>query len=187
MLSSQQQTIRRILRVNHAGEHGAIAIYERQIRMSRHYPDLLPWLQETLGHEKQHRGRFRALMPNRLAKPCRAMAVWNTGGALLGLLTAAFGRFGVIVCTAAVERTVHRHLVEQIRYLADRDRELAETIRDIQREEDAHLAFAEANHDPQSIPARLLGAFVAIATEILILISTRGDSTKLRNQLGAAH
>jgi len=126
-------------------------------------------------------------MPDRLAKPCRAMVVWNTGGDLLGLLTAAFGRFGVIVCTAAVERTVHRHLVEQISYLANRDWELAETIRDIQREEDAHLAFAEANHNPQSVPARLLGAFVAMATEVLIWISTRGDSAILRKQLSAAH
>ncbi|HVJ41669.1 MAG TPA: demethoxyubiquinone hydroxylase family protein [Dongiaceae bacterium] len=186
MSSHQEQIIRRILRVNHAGEHGAIAIYERQIRMSLRYPDLLPWLQETLGHEQKHRDRFRALMPSRFAKPCRAMAIWNTGGAFLGLMTAAFGRFGVIVCTAAVERTVHRHLVEQITYLSDRDPELAQTINDIQCEEDAHLAFAEAHHDPRLLSARLLSAFVAAATEVLIWISTRGDSAKLRDQLRAA-
>jgi ubiquinone biosynthesis monooxygenase Coq7 len=174
------EAVRRILRVNHAGEHGAIAIYRRQINAARkRFPDLLPWLEETLKHELQHRDRFRAMMPSRAAKPCRAMAVWTIGGALLGSCTSALGRFGVIVCTAAVERTVHRHLVQQIAYLDERDPELAALIRDIQDEEDAHLAFAEANHDNRALPARLISVIVAATTELLIWISTRGDSTKL--------
>jgi ubiquinone biosynthesis monooxygenase Coq7 len=183
-LAEQDQVIRRILRVNHAGEHGAITIYRQQIGAAkRAFPDLLPWLEETLAHEQQHRDRFHAMMPSRAAKPCRAMAVWEVGGAILGSATAIWGQFGVIVCTAAVERTVHRHLVQQINYLETRDPELAAVIRDIQRDEDAHLAFAEANHDPSRLPARLLAALVAWATETLIWISTRGDSVKLSRAL----
>lgn len=124
-------------------------------------------------------------MPTRAAKPCRMMFVWSWGGALLGALTALFGRSGVFVCTAAVERTVHKHLVEQIEFLEKTDTALAEIVRDILKEEDAHLAHAEANHDDRTWFARGLGALIAASTETLIFLSTRGDSLRLRRAMAA--
>lgn len=178
--------IRRILRVNHAGEHGAVAIYSAQLAHARRaHPDLVPWLEDTLGHEQRHRARFSEAMPARHAKPCRLMFVWSFGGAMLGALTAACGRAGVYVCTAAVERTVHKHLVEQIAFLDRADPELAAAVRDILVEEDTHLAHAEAHHDTRSLFARALGALVSAATETLILLSTRGDSLRLRSAMAA--
>jgi ubiquinone biosynthesis monooxygenase Coq7 len=178
--------VRRILRVNHAGEQGAISIYGAQIALAKaRYPDLLPWLQETLEHEKRHRTTFLELMSSRATTPCPAVSVWSVGGAVLGFVTALFGRLGVIVCTAAVERTVHKHLVEQIAYLSGRDDELAAGIRNVQVEEDAHLAFAEARHDPAAPLARLLSATVSVVTEVLIWVATRGDSMRLNAALRA--
>ena len=91
-----------------------------------------------------------------------------------------------MVCTAAVERTVHRHLLEQIAYLEPHDPELAQVIRDIQTDEDAHLAFAEAHAVQTTAFARMLAAIVTAATEMLIFLSTRGDSLRLRHALNAA-
>lgn len=182
-----KRIVRRILRVNHAGEQGAIMIYGVQISLAgSRYPDLLPWLQETLAHEKKHRATFRELMPQRATTPCPAVAIWSVGGAVLGFVTALFGRSGVVVCTAAVERTVHKHMVEQIEYLSGRDDELADGIRKVQVEEDAHLAFAEANHDPRAPFARMLSAVVAVVTEVLIWLATRGDSMRLNAALREA-
>jgi ubiquinone biosynthesis monooxygenase Coq7 len=178
--SDEKRVVQRILRVNHASEQGAIAIYGAQIsRAKSRYPDLLPWLEETLGHEKKHRETFLALMSARAITPCPVAGIWSGGGAVLGFVTALFGRSGVVVCTAAVERTVHKHLVEQIAYLQGRDSALADGIRQVQVEEDAHLAFAEANHDPRAPFARLLSTAVAVVTEILIWLATRGDSARL--------
>jgi ubiquinone biosynthesis monooxygenase Coq7 len=178
--------IRRILRVNHAGEHGAVAIYSAQLQHARRaHPDLVPWLEDTLGHEQRHRARFRDAMPARAAKPCRMMFVWSFGGAMRGALTAACGRAGVYVCTAAVERTVHKHLVEQIAFLDRADPELAAAVRDILIEEDAHLAHAEARHNTRTFFARTLGALVSAATETLIFLNTRGDSLRLRSAMSA--
>jgi len=178
--SDARRMVKRILRVNHAGEQGAIAIYGAQIsRAKSRYPDLLPWLVETLGHEKKHRDTFLALMSARTVTPCPAVGIWSVGGAMLGFVTALFGRHGVVVCTAAVERTVHKHLVEQIAYLQGRDDALADGIRQVQVEEDAHLAFAEANHDPRTSFARFLSVAVEVVTEILIWLATRGDSARL--------
>lgn len=181
------RVVQRILRVNHAGEQGAIAIYGAQItRARRRYPDLLPWLEETLAHERKHRDTFFAFMTARAITPCPVAGVWSVGGAVLGFTTALLGRFGVVVCTAAVERTVHRHIVDQIAYLSTRDATLADGIRNVQVEENAHLAFAEARHDPTAPMARLLSAAVAMVTEALIWVATRGDSVRLHSTLRAA-
>ena len=182
-----ERIVRRILRVNHAGEQGAISIYGVQISLAKsRYPDLLPWLQERLAHEKRHRNTFLQLMPKRGTTPCPVVSVWSVGGAILGFVTALFGRFGVIVCTAAVERTVHKHMLEQIAFLSGRDDELADGIRKVQVEEDAHLAFAEANHDPKTPVARMLSAAVGVVTEVLIWLATRGDSVRLTAALREA-
>ena len=159
---------------------GRDRIYGAQVaRAKSRFPDLLPWLEETLGHEKKHRDTFFQLMSARCVTPCPVAGVWSVGGALLGFVTALFGRVGVVVCTAAVERTVHKHLVEQIAYLRGRDDALAEGIRQVQIEEDSHLAFAEANHDPHAPFARALSMAVAVVTKILIWVATRGDSARL--------
>jgi len=185
--TEQYRLIRRVLRVNHAGEHGAISIYNAQIRAAQsRCPALTPWLLDTLGHECRHRDAFLAAMPDRNAKPCRAMFVWALGGNALGFVTALFGQYGIMVCTAAVERTVHQHLDEQIEYLSGRDAELATLIQTVKKDEDSHLAYAEAHHNPHSFSARVLAGIVALATEMLIWISTRGDSLRLRASLQAA-
>ena len=107
----------------------------------------------------------------------------SIGGAALGRATALLGPLGIVVCTAAVERTVHGHLDEQIAFLAGRDERLTSLIREIQIEEDEHLAFAEARHDRHALGARLLSAFVSGATTFLIALSTRGNSLRLRRAL----
>lgn len=187
MSDEQLRIIRRILRVNHAGEHGAVSIYGAQIvRARRRWPDLLPWLEETRDHEVEHRARFLDAMPERSAKPCRALYVWKYGGALLGSITALLGRDGVLRCTVAVERTVHGHLCEQIEFLETRDPPLGEIVRDILREENEHLAHAQAGVNGASHIGGILERVVAAATEVLICLSTRGDSLRLKQLMRAA-
>lgn len=82
-------------------------------------------------------------MDARNVTPCGSLVIWSAGGAVLGAMTAALGRDGVFVCTAAVERTVRRHLEEQAHFLAQADPELAAIVRDILVEEDAHLGYAQ--------------------------------------------
>jgi 3-demethoxyubiquinol 3-hydroxylase len=185
-LATEQRLIRRILRVNHAGEHGAVSIYSAQIfHLGARHAEVRAWLTDTLDHERAHRAAFREAMPSRAAKPCRALGVWSIGGWVLGCLTALMGRTGVMACTAAVERTVHGHLQEQIAFLRRRDVELATLVEHIQAEELSHLTYSETNLPPGSPLARFLAPVVASATELLIAISTRGDSIRLRRTLHA--
>jgi ubiquinone biosynthesis monooxygenase Coq7 len=180
----QARLASQILRVNHAGEHGAMAIYRAQMaQLGNKRPELTRWLNETLTHETNHRERFRAAMADRSVTPCGALAVWSVGGSLLGRSMAMFGPFGVMVCTAAVERTVHRHLNDQVVFLSGYDDALANLIREIQIEENEHLEYAEARHNPAGLFARLLSSLVAGATELLIMASTQGSSIGLSRRI----
>ena len=170
--------------MNHAGEHGAVSIYETQLaRANQSFQDLAPWLEETLSHEVNHRKHFKDAMPTRGAKPCRLMFVWSFGGALLGGLSTFLGRAGIYACTIAVEKTVHRHLVEQIAFLEAADKDLAGIVSSILIEEDAHLHHAQSHQDSNGMFINILEACVSAATELLIFVSTRGDSLRLKKEL----
>lgn len=178
-------TIARIVKVNHAGEFGAIRIYSAQLMMARRFwPDCYPALAEMLGDERNHCAIFRAAMPPRNSRPCRVMQFWSYGGWMLGFLTACLGRKGIWACTAAVEAAVHRHLDDQLHFLRDRDAELYRIILSIREEELAHLHHAEAQlgSDPG---LRVLRRSIALATDALIWLSTWGDSSRMAYALKA--
>src|SRR5262245_32720657 len=180
-------TVARILKVNHAGEYGAIRIYSAQIGVAkRRFPDMVPALAEMLGHEKQHCAKFFAAMPARGSRPCRVMSLWSLGGSLLGLLTALAGRQSIWVCTAAVEAAVHRHLDDQLHFLSGRDADLHALILSIREEELAHLCHAQAQLPALGLSQRALQAAIASATDVLIWLSTWGDSTRMARDLRRA-
>ena len=187
MSPQEQLTIARILKVNHAGEFGAIRIYRAQIWVARRrYPELCAFLKETLGHEVRHCSLFLGAMPQRHARPCRVMAFWGNGGWVLGFFTALLGRQGVWICTAAVEAAVHRHLQDQLHFLRDRDPELHALIASIQNEELMHLQHAEERLEARTFRSRLLREAISKATDAVIWLSTWGDSTAMARELAAA-
>src|ERR1700691_2161471 len=84
-----RRTIKQILRVNHAGEYGAIRIYQAQIVVARlRQRAIVAFLLETLSHEREHLAAFRELMWPRGTRPCGAVPLWGLGGAALGFVTA---------------------------------------------------------------------------------------------------
>jgi ubiquinone biosynthesis monooxygenase Coq7 len=187
LTTEDQLTIARILKVNHAGEYGAIRIYRAQLWIARRrYPDMVAFLEETLGHEVEHCALFRNAMPKRGAKPCRVMAFWGNGGLVLGFLTGLMGRQGIWICTEAVEATVHRHLEDQMFFLRVRDPELHALIGGIQSEELHHLHYAQERITTRGLRARFLRSFISMATEAVIWLSTWGDSTRMATDLAAA-
>jgi 3-demethoxyubiquinol 3-hydroxylase len=178
------RTIARIIKVNHAGEHGAIRIYRSQIAIARwRCPDVVPVLEEMLTHEVSHRARFAEAMPSRQAKPCRMLFLWGVGGRLLGIGTALLGRNGIWACTAAVEEAVHRHLNDQLAFLSGRDQELYTLIDSIKAEELSHLDLAEKRLTARGPIVRMLRRSIDAVTELLIFMSTSGESVRMAREL----
>ncbi|MFK0208986.1 demethoxyubiquinone hydroxylase family protein [Agrobacterium sp. NPDC090283] len=177
-------TVRRILKVNHAGEFGAVRIYGAQIWVARWlFPDIVPALQEMREDEIDHCRLFKEAMPARNAKPCRVMAFWSLGGFLLGFLTALGGRNMIWICTEAVESTVHRHLEDQLAFLQTKDSELHKLIASIQEQELAHLLEAEKNQTARGSGYRLLLPIIGFLTDLMIWLSTWGDSSWMRAEM----
>lgn len=183
MNDRSKTTIQRILKVNHAGEYGAIRIYRSQLLISKLlHKDLVPFLANTLCHEIKHCQKFSGAMPSYNARPCWLMWLWGIGGYALGLLTALMGKNAILICTASVEKTVHAHLNDQIQFLETIDDDLKRLIEDIQKEEIEHLAYAEENVK-QSILYTPLYKFIALSTDVVIWLSTQGDVTKMKKAI----
>lgn len=182
----QKQTakdIANIVKVNHAGEYGAIRIYRAQIAAARICcPDLVPFLSQTLAHEIEHCRKFKDAMPARNTRPCYTMWFWSWGGYVLGLVTALTGRNGIMVCTEAVEEAVHHHMDDQLAYLQGRDEELRTIIESIKVEELEHLHYAQA-HVRHNTLTRLTYKAIYKATDILIWLSTQGASSRMKQRL----
>lgn len=176
-----ERTRRRILRVNAAGEAGAIAIYSAQLLAARLMrTPTKTFLRAARGHEVDHHRRFLLAMNERGLSPCPGTVLWVSGGWLLGLISLLGGERGIMACTAAIETTVHGHLHEQIRFLQQRDPKLAAVIESVRVEEEEHLEHGLAGYDPDCRVARAFTGVVSGVTEVLIWFATFGDSARLR-------
>jgi ubiquinone biosynthesis monooxygenase Coq7 len=175
------QIIRRILRVNDAGERGGVAMYQAQLMVARwRCPETVPFLEATRDHEADHARRFRALMPSRGAKVCRLPWIWTVGAVAMGAATALFGARAVYLCTEVVERGVHQHLSVQLAFVRDHDPDLAALIESVAADEAEHYAHAVRMRGDRLAPlGGLFDATITASTEILMWLSTRGDIARL--------
>ena len=182
------RVIRRILRVNDAGERGGVAMYEAQLAVARwRCPEVAPFLESTRDHEADHARRFRALMPSRGAKVCRLPWIWTVGAMLMGGATALFGARAVYLCTEVVERGVHQHLSVQLAFVRRHDPELAALIVSVAADEAEHYEHAVRMRGDRRAPlSGLFDLAITTSTEALMWLSTRGDIARLARRLERA-
>jgi ubiquinone biosynthesis monooxygenase Coq7 len=164
----------RILKVNHAGEFGAICIYTGQIAIAKLFArDLVPELLEFRSHERGHRAIFAAELQRRGRPRCRSYWLCGLGGLTLGLITGLFGRSAISATTVAVESVVLRHLEKQLVDLRDVDEAATAAISAIVSEERLHHDQAASHVQESSLWFRLLNPVVSAATESVIWMGMR--------------
>lgn len=165
--------IERILRVDHAGEYGAINIYRAQLLVARvFYRDIASQLEEMLSHEKVHFNTFDNILVSRSIRHCYALRFWAVGGFILGLFTALVGRNAIWVCTNSIESTVLHHLERQLEFLSKNDSEVHNAVLSIKADEESHQGFGQKN-GKDSFLYKLIFYTVRQATEFAIWLSTR--------------
>jgi 3-demethoxyubiquinol 3-hydroxylase len=125
--------------------------------------------------EIRHCALFRDAMRERQTQPCRVMRLWGLGGYVLGFVTALMGRNMIWICTEAVETTVHRHLIEQLRFLKSRDDALAAAIDSITEEELAHRDEARERQSQRRLAGNAMYQVISGLTATMIWLSTWGD------------
>lgn len=168
------QTVEQILRVDHAGECGAIRIYRSQIAVARLiHPRCVSALERMLEHELRHYQTFDALLKSRGVRPCYALPLWMVGGWVLGSLTALLGERAIWVCTAAIENTVNQHLDHQVAVVSRSDPEALAAVESIRRDEQEHEDHAVLNGGDGQRLYRPLRWMVKGATSLAIWMSTK--------------
>jgi 3-demethoxyubiquinol 3-hydroxylase len=168
------RSVAQIVRVDHAGECGAIAIYKSQIAVSRWlHPSCVEQLLEMLGHEQRHFQTFDTILKARGIRHCYALPFWSLGGWLLGTFTALIGQRAIWVCTAAIENTVNAHLEHQVEVLTREDVEVLAAVESIRRDEEAHEEHAVANGGEARGLYRVLRWIIRGATSFAIWLSTK--------------
>jgi ubiquinone biosynthesis monooxygenase Coq7 len=164
----------RIIRVNHAGEHGAISIYTGQIALARFTaPGLVAELEAFRSHERRHLALFSAELARRGCPRCRSFGLCGLGGLGLGAVTGLFGARAIAATTVAVERVVLRHLEQQLEALRDVDPHAVIAISAIVAEEREHHDRAAGQGASHGVWARVLDPIVSGATEAVIWLGMR--------------
>lgn len=167
------QEVERIIRVDHAGERGAIGIYSAQLFVARFlFRDLVPDLQKMLCHEREHFCTFNRLLEKRGIRHCYGLAFWASGGAILGTITALLGRNAIWVCTNSIETTVLHHLQWQLAFLKANDEEAYAAVLSIKKDEELHQNMSQ-NNGTDSVVERPLFWVVQRSTQFAIWLSTK--------------
>ncbi len=164
----------RIIKVNHAGEHGAIQIYTGQILVARFTaPQLVAELQEFRSHEMRHREIFGAELARRGVRRCRSYWLCGIGGWVLGLVTGLLGASAISATTVAVEQVVLRHLEHQLEQLRGSDPAAVAAIAAIVEDEQQHHDRSAAQARAGAFWPRVLTPVVAASTEAVIWVGMR--------------
>ena len=164
----------RILKVNHAGENGAVHIYAGQIAIARWTaPAMVAELLTFQQHELEHRAIFAAELQRRSQRRCRSYGLCGVGGYVLGSITALFGKHAIAATTVAVEQVVLAHLQHQLAELQGVDPRAAAAIASIVQDEQQHHDLSAAHAQSARWWRALLIPVVAASTETVIWLGMR--------------
>jgi ubiquinone biosynthesis monooxygenase Coq7 len=164
--------VARMIRVDHAGEYGAVRIYQGQLAVlkSGAAADTIRHLAEQ---EQRHLDAFDALINARKVRPTALAPLWQVAGFALGAATALMGEKAAFACTAAVEEVIDEHYAAQIAELAGKDEALKATVEDFRADEAAHRDTALQNGAEQAPGYRLLSAAIKAGCRVAIKLSER--------------
>ena len=168
------QDIERMIRVDHAGEYGAVRIYEGQLSVLGQSANA-PVIEHMAEQERRHLDTFNKMVPGRRVRPTALLPLWHAAGFALGAGTALLGEKAAMACTVAVEEVIDEHYADQIARLdADGgEGDLRDTLEEFRREEVEHKQTG-LDHGAEDAPGfELLTGAVKAGSRLAIWLSER--------------
>ena len=145
MEKTNKKTLEEIIRVDHAGERGAIKIYEGQLlalKTIKQDNDLKDKIEEMKEQEKKHLEYFEKEIQKRKIKPTSLLPLWDLMGVTLGFGTALLGKKAAMLCTASVEEVIEDHYQNQLQKLGNDEKDLKAKIEKFKEDEIEHKNMA---------------------------------------------
>jgi len=169
---SREQALERMIRVNHAGEYGAVRIYEGQLAVLEK-SDKAPIIEHMAEQEREHLSTFDKLIADHRVRPTAMLPIWHVAGFALGAGTALLGERAAMACTVAVEEVIDEHYADQVAELGDEDSGLRDTFEKFRLEEVEHRNTG-LEHEAEKTPGyEALTGLVKAGSRLAIWLSKR--------------
>ena len=176
MKKTNKNKIEEFIRVDHAGERGAIKIYEGQLlALNTIIKDekLKKKIEEMAIHEKEHADYFENEIKKRRIKPTKFLPLWDLLGVGLGFGSTILGKKAAMLCTASVEEVIDEHYQNQINQIESDEKELRNKIIKFRDDELNHKDIAYNEGATKDGLYSILDKIIKTGSKIAINISEK--------------
>ena len=144
-MENSKKRVEEFIRVDHAGERGAVKIYEGQLLALNTLvknESLKKTIEEMKIHEKEHCEFFEKEIQKRNIEPTKFLPLWDLLGVGLGFGSTLLGKKAAMLCTASVEEVIDEHYQSQINQLGSNEKNLKKKIIKFRKDELHHKDIA---------------------------------------------
>ena len=171
-----KKKVEEFIRVDHAGERGAVKIYEGQLLALNTIvkdDDLKKTIEEMKIHEKEHCDFFENEIKKRKIKPTKFLPLWDLLGVGLGFGSTILGKKAAMLCTASVEEVIDEHYQNQIDQLGSEEKELKKKIIKFREDELHHKDIAYEKGASKEGLYSIMDKIIKTGSKIAINISEK--------------
>jgi 3-demethoxyubiquinol 3-hydroxylase len=175
-MKNSKNKIEEFIRVDHAGERGAVKIYEGQLLALNTLikdEDLKKTIEEMKIHEKEHCEYFENEIQKRNIKPTKFLPLWDLLGVSLGFGSTLLGKKATMLCTASVEEVIDKHYQNQINQLDSDEKDLKKNIIKFRKDELHHKDIAYEKGATKKGCYSILDKIIKTGSKIAINISEK--------------
>tara|TARA_B100000945_G_scaffold318127_1_gene322323 strand:+ start:132 stop:665 length:534 start_codon:yes stop_codon:yes gene_type:complete len=176
MKTTNKRTLEEIIRVDHAGERGAIKIYEGQLLALNTFKKnekLKKLIEDMKEHEREHFEYFDKEIQRRKIKPTVFLPIWDLLGVTLGFGTTILGEKAAMLCTASVEEVIDDHYKNQLDKLGDDEEKLKKSITKFRQDEIDHKNIAYDKGATKSGLYSVLDKIIQTTSKVAIKVSEK--------------
>ena len=176
MTKINKKKVEEFIRVDHAGERGAIKIYEGQLLALNTFikdDDLKKTIEEMKKHEKEHCDYFENEIKKRNINPTKLLPLWDLMGVGLGFGSTILGKKAAMLCTASVEEVIDKHYLNQIKQLGNDEKNLKKKIVKFREDELNHKDIAYEKGATKRGIYSMLDKVIKTGSKIAINISEK--------------
>ena len=176
MKKTNKKKLEEFIRVDHAGERGAIKIYEGQLLALNTIvknDDLKQTISEMKRHEEEHSNFFEDEIEKRNIKPTKLLPLWDLLGLGLGFGSTILGKKAAMLCTASVEEVIDEHYQNQINQLDTDENNLKKKIIKFRQDELDHKDIAYEHGATKKGLFGVLDKIIKTSSRIAITISEK--------------
>jgi ubiquinone biosynthesis monooxygenase Coq7 len=175
-MKKSKNRVEEFIRVDHAGERGAVKIYEGQLLALNTFVDdenLKKTIEEMKIHEKEHCQFFESEIKKRNIKPTKFLPLWDLLGVSLGFGSTLLGKKAAMLCTASVEEVIDKHYLNQINQLGPEEKELKKKITKFREDELHHKDIAYEKGASKKGVYSIMDKIIKTGSKIAINISEK--------------